>query len=183
MHKDMASKGYQVILPTREMREWITAIALRVWWDLEGERREKKREKRKKSGWVLVEKKEEEKENGKRETETHRFVGCVDASGWIIYDVQRQYISEITIGPLLSAIKNISSTFIRQINLEALECIPPLGSASRKWIVRVHRSMQDQRPLLKKSCWYPITAFTNVQNEILLCSSHLHFPNFWPLNC
>lgn len=52
-----------------------------------------------------------------------RFVGCVDASG-IIYDVQRQYVSQITIGPLLSAIKNTSSTFIRQINLEPMECGP-----------------------------------------------------------
>lgn len=56
-----------------------------------------------------------------------RFVGCVDASG-IIYDVQRQYVSEITIGPLLSAIKNTFSTFIRQINLDPMECDPPVLS-------------------------------------------------------
>lgn len=56
-----------------------------------------------------------------------RFVGRVDASG-IIYDDQRQYVSQITIGPLLSAIKNTSSTFIRQINLGPMECGPAVPS-------------------------------------------------------
>lgn len=68
-----------------------------------------------------------EAEGGERKRECIRFVGCVDASG-IIYDVQRQYVSEITIGPLLSAIKNTFSTFIRQINLDPMECDPPPSS-------------------------------------------------------
>lgn len=68
-----------------------------------------------------------EGEGGERKRECIRFVGCVDASG-IIYDVQRQYVSEITIGPLLSAIKNTFSTFIRQINLDPMECDPPPSS-------------------------------------------------------
>lgn len=66
-------------------------------------------------------------ERERRGRERIRFVGCVDASG-IIYDVQRQYVSEITIGPLLSAIKNTFSTFIRQINLDTMECDPPVLS-------------------------------------------------------
>lgn len=74
----------------------------------------------------------------RRERECIRFVGCVDASG-IIYDVQRQYVSEITIGPLLSAIKNTFSTFIRQINLDPMECDPPLSSPTSSVNPRCHR--------------------------------------------
>lgn len=73
-----------------------------------------------------------------RKRECIRFVGCVDASG-IIYDVQRQYVSEITIGPLLSAIKNTFSTFIRQINLDPMECDPPLSSPTSSVNPRCHR--------------------------------------------
>lgn len=79
------------------------------------------RERGDSKGW------EGEGEGGERKRECIRFVGCVDASG-IIYDVQRQYVSEITIGPLLSAIKNTFSTFIRQINLDPMECDPPPSS-------------------------------------------------------
>lgn len=68
-----------------------------------------------------------EKKRGEEEQLYVRFVGCVDASG-IIYGVRRQYVSQITIESLLSAIKNTSSTFIRQINLLNRWNAAPLSS-------------------------------------------------------
>lgn len=93
---------------------------------------ENERERGDSKGW------EGEGEGGERKRECIRFVGCVDASG-IIYDVQRQYVSEITIGPLLSAIKNTFSTFIRQINLDPMECDPPPSSPTSSVNPRCHR--------------------------------------------
>ena len=138
------------------MREWIIANIESEDEAIDGSMMELRRREEKESMVLWKRKRKRERK------ERYRFVGCIDASG-IIYDVQRQYISEITIEPLLSAIKNIFSTFIRQINLEALECVPPIGSASRKCIFRVHQSIQDQRPHMKKSCRYPITVFGDVR--------------------
>lgn len=86
--------------------------------------------------------KEKRREEGGGGGRRYAFVFCVDrvdASG-IIYDVQRQYVSQITIGLLLSAIKNTSSTFIRQINLNPMECGPhcplPVHSIGRSVVIR-----------------------------------------------
>lgn len=103
--------------------------------------REGERETRRVTWEKMREKRLEGTEGGRereRKRECIRFVGCVDASG-IIYDVQRQYVSEITIGPLLSAIKNTFSTFIRQINLDPMECDPPLSSPTSSVNPRCHR--------------------------------------------
>lgn len=104
-------------------------------------RREKEREREaRRITWEKMREKRVEGMGGggERKRECIRFVGCVDASG-IIYDVQRQYVSEITIGPLLSAIKNTFSTFIRQINLDPMECDPPLSSPTSSVNPRCHR--------------------------------------------